>query len=227
MQKLLRFENWRFLQLTIFLVALWILFPLLGDKLLVQILSQIFVLNSVLVSLSATAKGSRIKTLLWIIWAIGMLGSIIALLPITPEIRAAALYVESIFHFILLIICVAIILSTVFTSHRVTVDAIFAAFVAYLLLAFSFALIYRMMILWNPENFTGAITRPLKMGDMAYFSLVTIATLGYGDIIPASNTARMISVLEAVLGQFYVAVIIAVLVGTYISQRFEPQQQKQ
>jgi Ion channel len=206
-------------------VAFWILFPLLGDKLLVQILFQILVLNSVLVSLSATAKGSRIKTILWIIWGIGMLGSIMGLLPVAPEIRTAGLYLESILHFILLIICIAIILSTVFGSHRVTVDAIFAAFVAYLLMAFSFALIYRMMILWNPESFTGAISKPLQMGDMAYFSLVTIATLGYGDIIPASNTARMISVLEAVLGQFYVAVIIAVLVGTYISQRFESQEQ--
>lgn len=193
---------------------------------MVQIFLQILVLNSVIVSLSTTAKGSKIKTILWIVWGIGMLGSIIALLPVTPKTRTAGLHVESIFHFTLLIICIVIILSTIFRSHRVTLDAIFAAFVAYLLLAFSFALIYRMMILWNPESFTGAISKPFHMGDLAYFSLVTIATLGYGDIIPASNTARMISVLEAVLGQFYVAVIIAVLVGTYISQRLEPQESK-
>jgi hypothetical protein len=226
LQKSLRFENWRFLQLTIFLILFWILFPILGDKFLIQVLLQLLVLNAVLVSVSATKRGSRIKRNLWIIWGIGLAASAIALLPVTPEIHTIGLHVESVFHLILLIICIAIILSTVFKSNRVTLDSIFAAFVAYLLFAFSFALLYRIIILWNPESFKGVIGSPPRMGEMAYFSLVTIATLGYGDIIPVSNTARMISVLEAVLGQFYVAVIIAVLVGTYISQRFEPETQK-
>jgi Ion channel len=220
-----RFENWRFLQLTVYLVVFWIFFPLLGEKWLAQILVQLFVLNSILVSASATGESSQLKKLLWIIWGIGMIASLIGLFGVPPEIHTVLIYVENIFRLISLLICIAIILSTVFRSHRITVDAIFGAFVAYLLLAFSFGLVYRMLIFWNPESFKG-INNPPRIGDLAYFSLVTIATLGYGDIIPSSHTARMISVFEAVLGQFYVAVIVAVVVGTYISQRFEATVQK-
>ena len=52
---------------------------------------------------------------------------------------------------------------------------------------------------------------------MMYFSFVTLATLGYGDILPYSEAARMLAVIEAVVGQFYVAVIVAVVVSRFIA----------
>jgi len=48
-----------------------------------------------------------------------------------------------------------------------------------------------------------------------YFSFVTLATLGYGDLVPNSDLTRGLAVLEAVAGQLYVAVIVARLVGAY------------
>jgi hypothetical protein len=78
-----------------------------------------------------------------------------------------------------------------------------------------------MMFFWSPESFKGAVGREFVFGELLYFSLVTIATLGYGDIVPVTNTARTIAVLEAVVGQFYVAVIVAVLVGMFISQKIQ------
>ena len=53
---------------------------------------------------------------------------------------------------------------------------------------------------------------------MTCFSLVTLATVGYGDILPATPTARMLAMFEAVVGQFYVAVVVALFVGMYSSQ---------
>jgi voltage-gated potassium channel Kch len=55
--------------------------------------------------------------------------------------------------------------------------------------------------------------------DMVYFSFVTLATLGYGDIVPLSSLARSIAVTEALIGQFYVAVVVALLIGAYLSSR--------
>lgn len=81
-------------------------------------------------------------------------------------------------------------------------------------------------MLLSPESFKGSLSSDNRFGDMIYFSLVTIATVGYGDIIPASNTARTIATLEAVLGQFYVAVIVAVMVGLFISQRMHAESQE-
>jgi hypothetical protein len=51
-----------------------------------------------------------------------------------------------------------------------------------------------------------------------YYSFVTMSTLGYGDITPISNPARSLSLLEAVVGQLYIAILIAKLVGMHIAQ---------
>jgi uncharacterized membrane protein len=80
------------------------------------------------------------------------------------------------------------------------------------------------MIALDPGCFTlpaaaGARPPHLLQLDLLYFSFVTLATVGYGDILPTSETARMLAMIEAVVGQFYVAVIVAVFVGMYSSQR--------
>ena len=54
--------------------------------------------------------------------------------------------------------------------------------------------------------------------DLLYFSLVTIVTLGYGDIVPVTPLARMVTAFEGVVGQFYVAAVVAMLVGRFIAQ---------
>ena len=53
---------------------------------------------------------------------------------------------------------------------------------------------------------------------MWYFSMVTLTTLGYGDISPVSMVARVFVVLEAIMGQFYIAVLIASLIGRGVAQ---------
>jgi hypothetical protein len=50
---------------------------------------------------------------------------------------------------------------------------------------------------------------------MVYYSFVTLATLGYGDIVPLSPSARGLAILEAVVGQIYLVVVVARLVSLY------------
>jgi len=52
-----------------------------------------------------------------------------------------------------------------------------------------------------------------------YFSFVTMTTLGYGDILPVSATARGLAYMQAIVGQFYIAVLVAGLVGAYVSTK--------
>ena len=52
-----------------------------------------------------------------------------------------------------------------------------------------------------------------------YFSFVTITTLGYGDIIPLTNRASALALLEALIGQISLVVLVAWLVGMYVSSR--------
>jgi len=58
-------------------------------------------------------------------------------------------------------------------------------------------------------------------GTMMYFSFVTLTTLGYGDMYPVSDAARILAMLEATLGQLYLVILVARLVGLYTSQQME------
>jgi hypothetical protein len=64
-----------------------------------------------------------------------------------------------------------------------------------------------------PEDLNIAATR-----QFVYYSFVTLTTLGYGDITPITSMARSLCILEAVIGQLYLVVQVAWLVGVHVSQ---------
>jgi voltage-gated potassium channel Kch len=95
-------------------------------------------------------------------------------------------------------------------------DAIFAAFCAYLLMAVAWAGAYVVIDALAPGSFrladgSGDLSLPSAM----YFSLVTLTTLGYGDISPVGELAQRLAVLEAFSGVLYVAVVVSRLVSAY------------
>ena len=117
---------------------------------------------------------------------------------------------------------VAIIVAHLFQRQEVTVDTILGAIVTYLLAAVAFAQIFVTIELVEPGSFSGlsdaaTVDRPELSNALMYFSLVCITTMGYGDIVPASELARSLSVLEGVFGQLYIAVMIARLVGLHLA----------
>ncbi len=57
-----------------------------------------------------------------------------------------------------------------------------------------------------------------QFNDYLYFSFVTLTTLGYGDVIPVSHLARSTTMLIAVTGQLYMTILIAMLVGNFLSR---------
>lgn len=101
----------------------------------------------------------------------------------------------------------------------VTSDTILGAMVVYLLLGIGFAMMFEMAYRLEPDTFTNVagLTRPERMAEMVYFSLVTMTTLGYGDIAPTGGVVRILAVMEAVVGQFFVAAVVGVLVSRHSS----------
>jgi hypothetical protein len=102
-----------------------------------------------------------------------------------------------------------------------SMNRIVGAVCVYLLLGVIWALAYSMLELAAPGSFGGFDTWGGRGWDSEwlYFSFVTMTTLGYGDLLPISATARAMAYLQAVFGQFYVAVLVAGLVSAYISHR--------
>jgi len=117
---------------------------------------------------------------------------------------------------------IIIILSTLFREDEVTLDVIYGAVVVYLLMALMWAFIFDVTETLHPGSFQIS-ANPLQdtRVHFIYYSFVTITTVGYGDILPLSLTARAFSIVEMVVGQIYLIVLIARLVGINISQSIE------
>jgi hypothetical protein len=115
---------------------------------------------------------------------------------------------------------VIIILQIVARSTEITKETIYAAVVAYLLIALMWAFIYMILELLVPGSFSlPGKSHRLETMHFEYFSFVTITTLGYGDITPLSNRASALAFLEALVGQIYLVVLVAWLVGMHVSRR--------
>ncbi len=119
------------------------------------------------------------------------------------------------------------ILKDVFTGSRISSEQIFGSVCAYLLIGFLFANIYGFIALVDSDAF--ALSDALKnelaaqsteqgSSFFTYFSFVTMSTLGYGDIAPVSSAARSFAWVQAVLGQLYLAITVAALVGIHIAK---------
>jgi len=111
-----------------------------------------------------------------------------------------------------------VILRHILMEREVTGDLIMAAACAYFLFGLVWAFIFHLLEVVQQGSFTIPANLRYDFPTFLYFSFVTLATLGYGDITPVSPQARSLAVLEAVMGQLYLAVTIARLVGIHISQ---------
>jgi len=102
------------------------------------------------------------------------------------------------------------------SSVKVHTEQLYAALSAYLLIGICGGVIFATLSAYQPSSMLigGQAARAgLGMGGAIYFSFVTLATLGYGDITPASSVMRGLAVLEAIAGQLYLALLVARLVG--------------
>ena len=120
----------------------------------------------------------------------------------------------------LIMFCV-FVLFQVFRAGRITAYRIQGAIVAYLLLGLVWAAAYGAIDHVIPGAFQfppAPVAAPLEHG-LAYYSFVTLTTLGYGDIVPLHPVARSLSMAEALVGQLYPAILIARLVSMELSSR--------
>ena len=120
------------------------------------------------------------------------------------------------------------ILIHILAEESVTVDLIYGAACVYFLIGFLWSVAYGIIELIIPGSFSVSghvLNRAdyishygLLNDNLSYFSFVTLTTLGYGDIVPVSGPAKTFSTLEAIVGQLYIALLVARLVGLHTAQ---------
>jgi hypothetical protein len=124
------------------------------------------------------------------------------------------------------------ILINVVQSGRVTSDKICGAICVYLLVGYAWSFAYAILEVRKPGSFLGlaepgeVVENVSLVMQLRYFSFATLTTVGYGDITPRSLEARTFATLEAVMGQVYLAVLVARLVGLHIVHAQESQAEK-
>jgi hypothetical protein len=185
-----------------------------GGTLLEALLLSLVMLSAVL------AVGGRRRTLVTAILLV--LPAVLArwLIHFQPGLLAARVvyFAGAIVFFAYVIVH---LLQFILRTRHVDANVLCAGLSGYLLLGLLWVPAYVLVGALNPAAF--ALTAGTDVGATMdgfhafYFSFVTLCTVGYGDVIPVSKIARMLAVLEAIAGLFYVAVLISRLVAIYSS----------
>ncbi|MBT8055001.1 MAG: two pore domain potassium channel family protein [Xanthomonadales bacterium] len=110
----------------------------------------------------------------------------------------------------------------VLLTGEVDLNIVVGSVALYLLIGLTWSIFYIILLQFSPGALAGIGSGPWddNMTLTTYFSFVTLTTLGYGDITPVSPIARTLVILEAITGMFYLAVIVASLVGAIKAKKY-------
>jgi drug/metabolite transporter (DMT)-like permease len=173
-----------------------------------------------------TLELSILATLVLAVWALRVRGwklvAVVALALLTlallianrsmsTAITAPTLAVVALF----LAVVTAALLSYVLNMSRVTVDKIFAAVAAFLLLAILFATLFALLLHAQPGALQLPGGAPVEWFDVVYFSVTVLTTTGFGDVVPLTRQARALVMIEQIVGVMYVAFLVARLANLY------------
>jgi Ion channel len=161
-------------------------------------------------ALSSTGKFiGYVIPLLLLLLAIAMIWSEFLFLLVLYSVVASSFLVFIIF----------LVMNEIFTGIKITVSKIAGGVAAYILLGHLWASLYLTMYIIDPASFQQSgevIKNEEALKQLSYFSFVTLTTIGYGDIIAVSSLARILAILEGLLGQLFPAIFIAKLVSQNI-----------
>jgi len=109
------------------------------------------------------------------------------------------------------------VLKHIIVEQEVTADIVIGGACAFVLLGFIWAFAYYLLETVHPNSLKGANPLSDDPSDYIYYSFVTLTSVGYGDILAVSEKARGLAILEAIVGQLYLAIMVSRLVSLHIS----------
>ncbi len=214
----------RYLVLLIALLLLFILYPFINQEVTeAQHVSVFFTV--ILIAGAYAVSHKRGFLVIAIVLAAGMLSA--QWLAHLQHVNPVTIAISRGFGFLFFLLTAIAILSDVLKSKTVTADTIYGAICAYLLLGLMWAFLLCMLEVLHPGSLleggqpiaTGHVAFPqfAMINTLIYYSMSTLSTVGYGDILPKTGPARAFSVMEAICGQMYLTVLIARLVAMQIA----------
>lgn len=149
----------------------------------------------------------------------GLMAAVIILKVLHHTIgRIHSLHIVELILIILFIMQIlSMTLKHILIKQDVTTDIVMGGACTFVLLGFIWAYAYYLLETLYPNSIKGASPLSSDPSDYIYFSFVTLTSTGYGDILAISPKARGLSILEAIIGQLYLAIMISRLVSLHIS----------
>ncbi len=219
------FRRWRYLVLFVALMALLVFQPILVGMGIGEPLFDVLLVCVVAVLVLALARERGWSVLAVVLGMPAAVLSIVGVFPwsTVPELSITASYAIGALFFTSV---TGKLLHSVFTSERLSTDSIFGAVCGYLLVGVAWGLVYAILVAMDSQSFqvtdrlAAVLERPEHVRYVfMYYSFVTLATVGYGDITPVSIAARTLSWSEAIIGQLYLAILIAGLMGGLVAKQ--------
>jgi hypothetical protein len=124
------------------------------------------------------------------------------------------LFLYALFFFL----AIAILITKMSSNKVITTDTIKGGISIYFLLGLFWAILYSIVVRFNPNALSNIHEVDF---DIYYYSFTTLTTLGYGDIAPVSTYAKILAILEAIVGPVYLAIFVAQLIGLNIAQKMK------
>ena len=206
----------RYMLLFIFLLATLILYPFADNSTAGYYLLRVMGSGVILFSIYAVGYRRSLLVFAILLGAPSMAQHIWLLKAANPSILAMSNIVLS-FCFDVFVVCV--VLKRIFARDHSNSETIFGALCIYLLVGFSFASLFHLTAVLRPAAFyfdphANFHTVPDRL-DFIYYSFGSMTALGASGITPVSDQARSLSIIEAISGVLYLAVLISRLMGTY------------
>ena len=168
----------------------------------------------VLASLHRSRVSPEVLRIAWILLIVAAIGTIVTTYARHIEYGDERILVAitSFLFALLYIVAIPSVTRRAFQHARVTVNTLAAGLTAYLLIGILFAALYRGVAALEDFRVFDGIVRPAA-GDYAYFSFITMTTVGYGDLAPATGAMRVLAVFEAIIGQVFLVTAVARIVS--------------
>jgi len=213
----LAFTRSPLLSLLIALLALLLLYPFFAGRVMAHALWDICS-SAILLSGIYAISHVRRHWIIAVVLAIAVLGTKWSGYVIDSE---RLLLVNDGLGVIFFALTACLLLADVLSKGAVTADKIYGALCVYLLIGLTWGFMFLTLEGFQPGSFFLGQGQPTRIDKdpaaLVYFSFITLSTVGYGDITPLSPPARSFAFMEAIIGQIYLAVLVARLVGLHIA----------
>jgi hypothetical protein len=205
-------QQWRYAYLLVALVVMLVAYPYAGSGAGLGAAAVLIPIASVF-TLTTGRRGYRVIPV-----ALGTV-TLVGIFEDTAGFEIVPRFAVEVSALLLFAYTTVFVLRSVLRSDRVTGDTLCGAIAVYLMMGLTWSFAHLLLQHLRPGSYrvVAGGMRSANSLELLYFSYVTLATLGYGDVVPVTDGARSLAVLEALGGTIYLAILVARLIGLHLA----------